>query len=174
MTLEERFWSKVKKGAPDECWEQHTKSRYGKIYDGNKVVLLHRVSWLIFVGEIPEGMEVCHKCDNPRCCNPSHLFIGTHADNMRDMANKGRCRVPALAGGDNPSAKLTGFEVSKIRELFCSKQNSMHQLASMFHVSRRNISEIVRNLSWKDETYKPPQDIYWAYFGRMKNNVSRD
>lgn len=89
----EDFWSNVNIGAPDECWDwrrgQHA-GGYGRFRLENKTVSAHRHAYAVTKGAIPEGMDVCHTCDRPVCCNPGHLFIGTTADNMRDCAIKGR------------------------------------------------------------------------------------
>ena len=93
-SLAERFWPRVRKG--DGCWEWqgHRSSHgYGKIGCGGKDIGTHRVAWELAHGPIPAGMHVCHRCDNPPCVRPDHLFLGTHSDNMRDLAEKG------LAGG---------------------------------------------------------------------------
>lgn len=81
-----------------------TNKGYGRLRDGNKMKRAHRESYKVFVGNIPNGMFVCHKCDNPKCINPDHLFLGTSYDNMRDMVAKGRNRViPSY--GNNYSSK---------------------------------------------------------------------
>ena len=94
MTLEQQFWSHVNKG--DECWEwtaSLSHNGYGQIIkciDGKKKHLIaHRVSWEIHFGPIPEGMKVLHRCDNRRCINPGHLFLGSCQDNTDDMIKKG-------------------------------------------------------------------------------------
>ena len=90
-TKEERFWVKVVRG-PD-CWNWNggkLVEGYGRFVDRGKYVLAHRVSWEIHNGPIPEGLCVLHRCDNPPCTNPDHLFVGTHGDNARDRAAKGR------------------------------------------------------------------------------------
>jgi hypothetical protein len=90
--LAERFWEKVNVGTPDECWTWAACTNplgYGWINVNNSGELAHRISWLINHGEIPEGLVICHKCDNPPCVNPNHLFLGTQKDNMQDYARKG-------------------------------------------------------------------------------------
>lgn len=95
--IKERFWKFVNKKNDDECWEWKgsvTKSRgYGQIGFDNTIKGAHRVSWEIHYGEIPDEMCICHHCDNSKCVNPFHLFIGTRSDNMQDMLHKGRGRL---------------------------------------------------------------------------------
>jgi hypothetical protein len=91
--LADRFWRKVKKGAPDECWPwtAYLAPRgYGMMTYAHKTKRSHRWAWELTNGPIPDGVYVCHTCDNPRCCNPTHLWLGTQFDNMRDMVAKGR------------------------------------------------------------------------------------
>jgi len=105
-----RFWSKVDKSG--DCWEwTGYRERYGygrvsmvAIGMSNKV-LAHRAAWILTHGEIPSGMNICHTCDNPICVNPSHLFLGTHQDNMRDRDSKGRGVVPDNRGENHWTAR---------------------------------------------------------------------
>ncbi len=89
------FWTWVGIGDPDECWEWTRMRRqgthpYGLLYVNNRQRRAHRIAWELANGPIPDGIEVCHRCDNPPCCNPAHLFLGTQRDNMDDCVAKGR------------------------------------------------------------------------------------
>lgn len=104
----ERFWSKVAVKELDECWEWQAGKAgggYGTFRVHHKMWQAHRVAWALTYGPIPKGLFVCHRCDNPGCCNPYHLFLGTNADNLRDAAKKGRI------------GKLTKDDVLEIRRL---------------------------------------------------------
>lgn len=99
MTIFKRFAKHTRYNPENGCWEwtgalRSKNSEYGAINIGGRIKLAHRVSYELYKGEIPKGMSVCHKCDNPKCVNPDHLFIGTHSDNMMDAYQKGRLDVP--------------------------------------------------------------------------------
>lgn len=91
-SITERFWSKVRRSAG--CWEwtaSRTKRGYGQfLLTTGRPILAHRMVWVLTHGVIPDGLYVCHKCDNPQCVRPDHLFLGSQGDNMRDMSAKGR------------------------------------------------------------------------------------
>jgi len=119
---------------------------YGRLKIKGKVENAHRASYREFVGEIPDGLFVCHKCDIPECINPDHLFLGTYADNMEDMRRKGRGRV--IAGSGNYHAKLTEHDVLLIRgELDCG--TSIAELAERYGVVNSTISMIGTRQRWK-------------------------
>lgn len=147
----DRFWEKVRK--TDGCWEwtaARLPTGYGVFgVEGNDIRAAHRVSWLIHYGEVPEGMLVCHHCDNRGCVNPTHLFLGTDADNMHDMIAKGRARPTGPKGVANASAKLTEEDVVTIRNRYASRQVYQYQLAAEYGVSQPVIGSVVLRKTWK-------------------------
>lgn len=145
-----RFWSKVRVGSADECWEWqagiNSTGRGIFWYDG-KSVHSHRFAWIITYGNILDGLQICHRCDNGKCVNPAHLFLGTQYDNIHDMIDKGRDRV--LRGSADPKSKLTEEDVRRIRELYIPRKFSQFKLAIIFGVSRSTIENIITGRCWK-------------------------
>lgn len=126
---------------------------YGRFRSGGPDTLAHRVSWVIANGAIPEGDGshgtcVCHKCDNPSCVNPDHLFLGTHQDNMTDCGSKGRSRVPHISGESHACAKLTAAQVVEIRERYAAGGVTQRELAEAFRVGQAQISRVVNKRKW--------------------------
>jgi len=147
--LEERFWAKVDKSG--DCWEWiagKSIDGYGKIFVEGESALAHRVSWNLHNGAIPKGLYVCHKCDNPGCINPDHLFLGTHADNMADMMSKGRCHKQR--GETHGKAKLTQGNVDEIKKLLSFGNLRHHVIGSMYGVGDNAISKINLGATWRD------------------------
>ena len=109
--------------------------------------LAHRISWMLRFGDIPEGICVCHACDNPSCVNYEHLFIGSHTDNMRDMQAKKRAADTSRER--NGRTKLSGEEVSEIRKLYATGKFRQQDLAEIYGVNQTNIGFIVRQETWR-------------------------
>lgn len=128
-------------------WKGTTKGAgYGKLHLSDSFISAHRASWLIHYGEIPNNLCVLHKCDNPECTNPSHLFIGTSKDNTQDMIKKGR-KNPAL--GETRSIKLTNEKVLQIKNLLKKNELTQLEIGQLFNVDQSTISNIKRNKRWK-------------------------
>ena len=147
-TLEARFWANVQKG--DGCWEWTAgkfSAGYGALRVGDKQKYAHRISWELANGPIPAGLLVCHHCDNPGCVNPAHLFLGTKADNTRDMVEKGRQKV--LRGEEHPSHKLTDGQVVSIRAAYDAGEGTHKELAARYKVSPAVIGRILIGKAWK-------------------------
>jgi hypothetical protein len=147
--LVERFWEKVDRRGRDECWPWKASTcglGYGHIDNGGRAVLSHRLAWRFANGPIPKGLLVCHHCDNPPCCNPAHLFLGTKVDNGLDMSRKGRQHRVSLPGEINPRAKLTEEKVASIRRL--AGGLSHVDIAHLFGVDRSTIWGIVNREYW--------------------------
>ncbi len=147
-TIAQRFWPKVDKRCPDECWPwtaSVSPAGYGMMSGERSVrrmpIYAHRVAWELHNGRIDNGLNVCHRCDNPPCCNPAHLFLGTKADNSRDRNAKGRqARGPKLW-----SAKLTETQIIEIR----ASSESQRILGQRYGVSGQHISGIRTKRFWR-------------------------
>jgi hypothetical protein len=156
------FWNRVRVGATTECWPWtagHNKRGYGRAYLAKKNHAAHRLAWELTNGPITGGLFVLHRCDNPPCCNPSHLFLGTHADNMADRGAKGRApggdrhgsrtRPESRAcGTGNASAKLTEDDVLAIRGM-ATVGISDADIATLYAVTKRTINNITAGRLWQ-------------------------
>lgn len=154
--LSRRFLDKVEMEPMSGCWLWIASNRhggYGGFWRNGKARAAHRESWILFNGKIPDGLHVLHRCDVRCCVNPSHLFLGTHTDNVRDMVKKGRHAThgPGLKGSSHPMAKLTDREVYKIRASYIhgKKGGQRRRLASEYGVSESMISKIVNGVFWR-------------------------
>lgn len=143
--IEERFWSKVEKS--EDCWEwtgPKNNKGYGKFYFDGGGVYAHRFSLALDGAYVPNGLCVCHHCDNPLCVRPDHLWVGTQKENLQDMTNKGRRKPRSHIGERNPNVKLTEADVSVIKGSLIPQV----KLAKLFGVTRQLISEICRGNLW--------------------------
>lgn len=145
-SLEERFWSRVQKTENCWLWTGTKITGYGNIKIKKKNYLAHRISWILHKGKLSDTIQVLHTCDIKNCVNPKHLFLGTQADNMKDMVKKNR----SLKGEKNYHAKLTETKVKTIRELYTSKEMTQTEIAKLFGITQGHISYIVNKKGWKD------------------------
>lgn len=148
LTIEERFWSKVEVKTEDECWIwKGAKVRgYGHLRAKKKgvwsMVRAHRLSFELHFRH-PGKEHVCHKCDNPLCVNPNHLYLGSPATNMQDKMLKGRHRFGF-------TSKITLNEAREIRQLYKETAMTQKEIGSMFNLKPHTVSLIVNNKRWKE------------------------
>lgn len=150
QAITDRFWSKVSQA--DGCWiwtDKPDPQGYGRLgvsqsKHQRKNLAAHRLAFTLSNGPIPDGHSVCHSCDTPLCCNPTHLFAGTHQENSTDMIGKGR----SLKGEAHPRSKLSEAQVREIRTLY-SLGALRSVLLVQFKVSKSQIQRIVQHEKWK-------------------------
>ena len=158
-STEDRFWAKV--DTSGECWEwtaARNSKGYGAFWDGTRHQKAHRYSWELQIGTIPEGLLVCHKCDNPKCVRPDHLFLGTYQDNAIDAINKGRMVPPpgyekyndawAVRGERKGNAIFTDADIISIRERWRSGSATVREMADQYGTYRQTIRRIVKRERW--------------------------
>jgi hypothetical protein len=157
---QDRFDASFKKASDTECWEWIAGKRpagYGKFWIDGNFFGAHRVAFFINFGTIPDGFSVCHRCDNPACVNPQHLFAAPHEENMADMANKGRAIAPnknlkidcpdrIIKGEHHKSSKLSHQDVLKIREL--RGKLKQKQIAEQFQIGIPQVCRIQKRQQW--------------------------
>jgi hypothetical protein len=143
----DQIWSQVARGSQQECWPwQRARDRtgYGRVTTCGRSRAAHRVIFELRNGALPEGLCVCHSCDNPACCNPAHLWAGTHKDNSQDMVRKGRWHSNPLRGEHVHTAKLTEDQVKDIR----LSPERARTLAHRYGVNRKQIHVIRSGKAW--------------------------
>lgn len=149
FTVRRRFWTKVDTSSIT-CWEWQggvAHNGYGRTHFRGRSQYTHRVAWQLVHGSIPDGMCICHHCDNPSCVRPSHLFLGTHAENTRDAVRKGRWA--RQTGENSHKAKLREKDVHEIRRLYATGEITLVVLSGMYRVAWQTVNKIVRRRSWK-------------------------
>lgn len=151
-----KFWEKVEMTSINDCWmwkASKNKKGYGNFYvsignSKDKHILAHRMAYILWnhLNEIPDGLQVLHRCDNPSCCNPAHLFLGTNQDNMNDMMQKGR--RGDKSGEHNSQAKLTSEDVFLMRNM--RKMGMTYEkIAIEFGLHLSTVADICNGKSWK-------------------------
>jgi hypothetical protein len=149
-SLKDRFWSRVQK-AGSSCWlwtGTLNGSGYGVLGAGGrggKLLRAHRVAWEFHKGPIPDGLHCLHRCDNPRCVNVDHLFLGTNQDNIADRVRKGRSKAPIFRGEDHAQAKLSNDVIRRIRE----DGRIQRVIAADYGLRQSDISRIKLRQAWK-------------------------
>lgn len=155
QAVDSRFWAKVDKSG--SCWlwlAGKDQLGYGMFWIDGHTVHAHRVAWMLRHGLVPNGVLVCHECDEPGCVNPSHLFLGTQADNMADREAKGRGRYPdppVNRGESHGNAKLTVAKVRRAKRLYQSEERrygDMARLAKEYGVSLSTVYNAVKGRTW--------------------------
>jgi HNH endonuclease len=145
-----RFWGKVE--TTPNCWNwlgSFTHNGYGRFaLTPMKTVRAHRFAFEDFYGEIPQGLQVCHHCDNPKCVRPDHLFLGTMKENVDDRERKGRGDGKNRKGEKHPYSKLTAQDVYQIRYLYAATTMSQDRLAEEFHISQAQIWRVIHGKNW--------------------------
>jgi len=143
-----RFWEKVIKAG--DCWNWTGATNgigYGRLGHRGKQVSAHRFSYELVYGRIPDGMLVCHHCDNPGCVRPSHLFLGTNSDNMKDSVAKGRYKAPDTRGELSGNSRIAENDVHEIRRLY-SLGVTQELLGRMWKITQQHVSNVVTKKNW--------------------------
>lgn len=150
------FWNKVAITANDDlCWEWQGalgNNGYGNKMWNGQYRKAHQIAWMYPDYVIPDGMIICHSCDNRKCCNPKHLFLGTYQDNTDDMIAKGRQAIGDKVSNKGEKAgmhKLTNEQVIYIRERYAKGDISQKDLAKEMGMSKSMIGYIVNRNAWK-------------------------
>lgn len=147
-STEKHFWGRLNK-TETGCWEfsgSRCSDGYGRLIFQGRKLTAHRLAYELAHGQIPDGMAVCHRCDNPSCANPDHLFLGTQRENIADRVRKGR--NGNHKGTRNGRAKLSEIDVIDIRRLHSSGNVTKAELANKYCVSDVLIGLVVRKKAW--------------------------
>ena len=163
MATSKGYNHNIKRGTPlherytvteNECWEWRgsvNKGGYGTTWKNGRCMLAHRYFYEAIVGCIPDGLFVLHRCDNRKCVNPDHLFLGTQQDNVSDMIAKGR--RPRQCGEINGRALLSESDVQSIRQRYDRGGITYDDLATEYNVGRSTVASVILNRNWQDAEY---------------------
>lgn len=154
-SIDYRLWERVVK--TEYCWNwtgARTPRGYGKIYFSGKCVYVHRLSYEFTYGVFSKELDVLHRCDNPPCVNPNHLFLGTAKDNSQDMMIKGRHRIIPLVGERNGNSIMLEEEVIQLLRVSrdyedAGERKINEKLSKIFGISKVHVKQIRRNKTWK-------------------------
>ena len=152
-TPAERFWRFVTQ--TDGCWEWsgcRQSHGYGQIGVERRIVYAHRLSWELHYGPIPAGLHVCHKCDNPPCVRPDHLFLGTRSDNLSDAAHKGRLADRYTPFGEQHAHAVVSDDIVRlIRSAYQKRRGtiSASDLGFVFHLSESQVFNVIHRRHWR-------------------------
>lgn len=151
----EDFWARVDRKSPAECWEWqggkngHGKDSYGVFWARGTRYKAHRFTFEVSCRKLMRGELACHHCDNPSCCNPSHIYAGTHRDNARDCIERGRRNMER--GSDRYNARLNEEKVREIRQLYQKRKvggMGIDRLSEIYGVGRTMIYAIIKRRRW--------------------------
>ena len=149
LQASELFWTSVNK--TESCWlwtKSRDKDGYGKASKKHRSLRAHQYAWILTYGPIPDGQHILHRCDNPPCVRPDHLFVGTQADNVQDAMRKGRRRI--LRGKECSWSKLSDEEIERIRSL--RGHMTQRRIAQEFGITQGHVSGIQRNKKRRERT----------------------
>lgn len=163
MPIQVRLMNRTTVNPITGCWEWNGSKRqgYGRTIIGSrkdgtrKTITTHRLAYMLWKGDIPDGYEVCHKCDNPCCINPDHLFVGTRQDNVDDRERKHRNIVKS--GEENPRSKLTRKMVKDARWERATKGTPYQKLADKYGVSKHTMQNAIKGKTWGSVAYNLPE-----------------
>jgi hypothetical protein len=154
-TLQERLLQRIL--IVGDCWMwtgRLSKKGYGSMRVSGRRTRVHRASYELYKGPVPDGLFICHQCDNPACVNPDHLFAGTNSDNLQDAANKGRLSYQRntenfMRGTGHKQSRLTEDHVRDMRSLYAEEGLSVNELGARFGISHVQAYRIVKRIHWK-------------------------
>lgn len=151
--LESSFWSRISVGDESECWPVKGAYIYGVVWHKGRRWRAHRLAYTLTKGPIPNGLYVCHTCDNPPCCNPNHLWVGTAGQNNTDRHRKGRSVKKARPGPAETQVRGERQHLAKLKEwqvrIILTNSRSCGQLARDFNVNASTVERVRRRETWR-------------------------